>query len=244
MSNRGISSFDNRSTEKTKYQSLGKQISQSQSEELSTQLQVFQNALLSFRKQYSKELEKNPQIRSEFSEICTSFGIDPLVMSSSDVQVDQDEKYNQLAVRIIELCKLTKSINGGIVLVDDLLTLINNDSWLSADLRLQFTSDDILKALTRLKSLGDELQLLTIGHRKYIKSTAQEISADQTTILSTADLLGYVTVGLLRDNFTWKTVRCRTNLNDLVSQGVLWIDTQGKDRETKYWITSWINRNN
>ncbi len=241
---RGLASFESSAHKKQQYQTLGRKLVEEQREQIKTQLQVFQNALITFRKQHAEELRSNPDLWSKFSEICRSFGIDPLVISSLGIgsKADRQEKYNQLALRIIDICRLTKSLNGGMLLVDDLLDLINCESWFTEDPEVKITEQDVLTSLDNLKALGDELQLITIGNKNYIKSTTEEINADQGLILSAADILGYVTVAILRDNFKWRTYRCKSNLEDLVSNGILWVDDQSQNHERRYWITSWINK--
>ena len=240
---RGLASFDSADRKKQEYRTLGRKLIEEQREQIKTQLQVFQNALITFRKQHAEELRSNPELWAKFNDICRSFGIDPLVISSLGIgtKAARQEKYNQLALRIIEICRLTKNFNGGILSVQDLLTLINCESWFTEDPEVKITEQDVLISLENLKALGDELQLMVIGSRNYIKSTTEEINADQGLILSAADVMGYVSVRILRDNFKWKRYRCESNLDDLVSNGILWIDDQSEDHERIYWITSWIN---
>ncbi len=146
-----------------------------------------------------------------------------------------------MCLKIIEWCMRTRPLNGGIIALDDLVRLINSDTWVNTDLHLVFTESDIMDAINHLSVLGKELEHVKIGKREYIKSISQELNPDQRAILDTADVLGYVSVSLLHDNFGWKRVRCRTSIDELVTNGILWVDIREK-RETKYWITSWVNQ--
>lgn len=240
---RGIASLRSKDLSE-KYQSLGSTVSQSQRDHLLTQLQVFQAALISFKSEYASEIVQNEEVRTNFAEICIAFGIDPLVVASSITgeQNNNVERSNQLCLKMIELCTLTRPINGGIISVKDLLGMINSDTWVNNDLHLQFQQSDIVEALDHLKILGSELQLVKIGKKEYIKSIPQEINIDQSRILETADILGYVSVSVLRDNFGWKRVRCHSAIDELVSTGILWVDIQDGKHEVKYWTTTWINK--
>ena len=243
MSNqRGLQSLSTRELAE-KFQNLGLSISNSQQEQLQTQLQVFQAALISFKEDYKDEIRHNENIRSVFSEICIAFGIDPLVVASTlgDDEKSKYERRNQLCLKIIEWCMRTRPLNGGIIALDDLVRLINSDTWVNTDLHLVFTESDIMDAINHLSVLGKELEHVKIGKREYIKSISQELNPDQRAILDTADVLGYVSVSLLHDNFGWKRVRCRTSIDELVTNGILWVDIREK-HETKYWITSWVNQ--
>ena len=243
MSNqRGLQSLSTRELAE-KFQNLGLSISNSQQEQLQTQLQVFQAALISFKEDYKDEIRHNENIRSVFSEICIAFGIDPLVVASTlgDDEKSKYERRNQLCLKIIEWCMRTRPLNGGIIALDDLVRLINSDTWVNTDLHLVFTESDIMDAINHLSVLGKELEHVKIGKREYIKSISQELNPDQRAILDTADVLGYVSVSLLHDNFGWKRIRCRTSIDELVTNGILWVDIREK-HETKYWITSWVNQ--
>lgn len=241
MAQRGLSSLNSKSLNE-KYQTLGDVLLNAQREQLQTQLQVFQNALISFKSEYSKEIIQNEQARTCFAEVCMAFGIDPLVVASSINDADnsgknKSERNNQLCIKMIELCSITRPINGGIVSINELLKLINSDTWVSHDLQITFNENDIIESLNHLKIIGDELNLISIGKKKYIKTIPQELNSDELRVLETVDLLGYVSVSLLRDNFNWKKLRCQNIIDDLVTNGILWVDIR-KNHETKYWIPS------
>lgn len=240
---RGISSLNSKDLNE-KYQNLSSAVLKSQKDHLLTQLQVFQAALISFKTEYASEIIQNEEVRTNFAEICIAFGIDPLVVSSSITgeQNNNIERLNQLCVKMIDLCAQTRRINGGIISVSDLIDLINSDTWVNNDLHLNFTEKDIFQALDHLKVLSDELQLIKIGKRHYIKSVPQEINLDQKMIIEASDIMGYVTVSMLRDNFKWSKIRCQTAINELISNGILWVDQGGSGHRTKYWTTTWINK--
>lgn len=239
---RGLSSLNNDQINK-KFQELGSKFTEDQRKNLETQLQVFQAALISFKNEYADEIVHNETIRKTFAEICIAFGIDPLVVATtlSDDINNNSERLNQLSIKIIELCAAARPITGGIMSITDLLNMINKDTWVSSDLRFEFKESDVLEALDHLKILGDELQLIEIGKKKYIKNIPQNLNIDQNTIIETAEIIGYVSVGLLRDNFGWKSVRAKDCIDEMVFNGILWVDKHPGE-ETRYWISSWINK--
>lgn len=226
-----------------KFQSLGNSVISQQKDELETQLHVFQAALIAFKDEHASQIVQNEEIRTQFSEICIAFGIDPLVVAST-VSSDANnnvERRNQLCLKIMEICDSTRHVNGGLISLKDLLESINADTWVNHDLHLKFTDEDAIDALEHLQLLGNELELLKLGKHQYIKSTPQQLNTDQSAILNTADVLGYVSISILRDNFGWKKVRCNVAIDELVANGILWLDVR-ENHETKYWITSWINK--
>ncbi|KAG7928522.1 hypothetical protein KL925_001822 [Ogataea polymorpha] len=156
MNRKGLLSFDRNADQQTKFQDLGQAMLRQREEQLRTQLQVFQNALVSFKQEHKKELMKNPHLRAQFSQICESFGVDPLYMTAED-DLDPEERNNRLAIRIYEICQATRDLYGGIISVDEVIQLLTStiqDGW-------QFKLDhhDVHVAVESLKVLGNELEL-------------------------------------------------------------------------------------
>jgi ESCRT-II complex subunit VPS22 len=52
-------------------------------------------------------------------------------------------------------------------------------------------------------------------------------------VLEAAQLLGYVTPSMLMLNLQWPRARAKTAIEDLVSEGMLWVDKQCDEWE--YW---------
>ncbi|KJZ76229.1 hypothetical protein HIM_04311 [Hirsutella minnesotensis 3608] len=70
-------------------------------------------------------------------------------------------------------------------------------------------------------------------------SVPRELSSDQAAVLEAAQVLGHVSVGMLRDNLGWEGARCRTVIDDLVAQGMLWVDKQ-TGGEWEFWSPSFM----
>ncbi|KAG7868088.1 hypothetical protein KL918_001746 [Ogataea parapolymorpha] len=196
MSRKGLASFDRNADQQTKFQDLGQAMLRQREEQLRTQLQVFQNALVNFKQEHKKEMMKNPHLRAQFSQICESFGVDPLYMTAED-DLDPEERNNRLAIRIYEICQATRDLYGGIISVDEVIQLVTStiqDGW-----QFKMNHHDVHVAVESLKVLGNELELVKIGSKMYIKSVLQEFNADQSQILTAADNIGYVTMLLVNN---------------------------------------------
>ncbi|ANZ74569.1 BA75_00228T0 [Komagataella pastoris] len=254
----GLSALDNVQNHNQRYQEVGKKLLEDQTNQLQTQLTVFQNGLISFIKEHKKDIEDDPKFRTEFSQICLNFGVDPLAAFSiayngerrqatgrfkqkdikNDSTANQSEQdfYNDLGIKIMEICQDTADINGGVISIKEILQILSNKP-LTKLFGIQLTQDDIVKSINSLtEALGTELQIITIGHKLYCKSVPQELNKDNSTVLETCGNIGFVTVSLLIDNFGWKKARATTVLEDMVANGLLWIDEQAS--EIQYWELS------
>lgn len=82
---------------------------------------------------------------------------------------------------------------------------------------------------------GLTVETLASGER-YIRSIPKELNPDQAKVLEVAGIMGgFVSVGLLKANLGWEEERSRSVLEDLVTEGMVWVD-DGADGEREYWI--------
>lgn len=61
----------------------------------------------------------------------------------------------------------------------------------------------------------------------------RELSTDQAAVLEAVQVLGYVSASMLMANLRWTRARAQTVLEDLVGEGMLWVDKQSA--ECEYW---------
>ena len=100
--------------------------------------------------------------------------------------------------------------------------------------------DDIIRGINALEPLGPGITLITLPNgTKHIRSIPAELNPDQATVLDIAGITGgVVSVGLLRVNLGWEDGRCRNVLEELLVEGMVWVDDppQEGEGEREYWI--------
>jgi ESCRT-II complex subunit VPS22 len=94
-------------------------------------------------------------------------------------------------------------------------------------------SDDILRAVRSLEPLGSGFSIVSVGSKQYIRSVPKELNTDQATVLEAIQVLGFVSVSMLRLNLKWEKARAQTVIDDLLADGLVWLDAQGPEKE--YW---------
>lgn len=231
MKRYGLAAFDDRGIRENS-RGGSTPVLERQSIELNEQLAVFQERLLQFAKKHNSEIKANPEFRSKFVRMCTSIGIDPLsLFDKSEHLFNFNDFYYELCVKIVEICRQTKDMNGGILSFDEL----ERGFFKGLDVKVA----DLEKSIEMLKSLDGGFEVFDIRGKKFLRSIPNELTGDQTRILEICSILGYASISLLRANLDWKPVRSRAVLNEMVANGLLWIDEQA-DAETLYWDSSWI----
>lgn len=71
-----------------------------------------------------------------------------------------------------------------------------------------------------------------------IRSVPKELNVDESVVLEAIQVLGYITISMLQLNLGWGRARSVTIIDDLLSDGLVWVDRQAE--ETEYWGSAWI----
>lgn len=231
--------------ERGAYVQLGQTLNQKHSDELSAQLSVYQSALVNFASEHGETIKKNPEFRSNFTQMCNLIGVDPLelLLFLSSKEKKSEEFLLGLAVRVVEICQETRDLNGGLISLKELRSRFLE----SLSVPMDISDDDIVKGVSMLGTLGKGFEVLETNKKKWIKfsggSEAKGISNDHKRIYELSEFMGgYVTYRLLRDNYGWDSVRLKSVLDDMILNGFLWIDTQGSKGEWQFWEPSWISK--
>lgn len=223
---------------------LGQLLTKKQSDELSTQLAVYQSALVNFARDHGETIKNNPEFSRKFTQMCHLIGVDTLelMLFLDSSKKKSDNFYLGLAVRIVEICEETRDINGGLISLKELYSRLKDD----ASAPVTASEEEIIKSLTLLGEEGNGYEILDINRKKWIRSTGSSgkgsISTNQKKVYELCEFTGgYVTYRLLRDNYGWDAVRLNTVIDEMILNGFLWIDNQGFTGERQFWEPSWIS---
>ena len=246
----GIGAFDRSRLTSAHFASHGSNLRANNAEALSTQLAVFRSVLQQFAQTHAKDIRSDPSFRAQFARMCTAIGVDPLASSHTEgsnaagggglwaqlLGGSVNDFYFELAVRVVEVCGATRGENGGLIGLPELRERVSKGRMEGAS---EISEDDVRRAVGTLKPLGGGYAVLKVGRKEYVRSVPKELSNDQAGVLEAVQVLGCVSVGMLRDNLGWETARCRTVIDDMVAEGMLWVDKQTKG-EWEYWSPSFM----
>jgi ESCRT-II complex subunit VPS22 len=99
--------------------------------------------------------------------------------------------------------------------------------------------DDIVRSIGALGPLGPGISIISLRNgERYIRSVPKELNPDQATVLEVAGINGYISVSLLRVNLGWEEERSGSVLEELIVEGMVWVDEGGMEKE--YWIPKGI----
>ncbi|KAL1897232.1 ESCRT II complex subunit Dot2 [Ceratocystis pirilliformis] len=247
----GIGAFDRNRLTSAQFASHGSTLRTANAQALETQISVFRSLLQQFAQSHAKEIRSNPTFRAEFARMCAAIGVDPLAGSSSAAGSSGtgsggsiwaqllgrsvNDFYFELAVKVVEVCGATRGENGGLIGLKEVRDRIMSTRMEGA---AEVTDDDVLRAVGTLKPLGSSYSVVKVGHKQYIRSVPRELSTDQSFVMEASQIEGYVSVNMLMANLGWAKARAQTAIEDLLSEGILWVDKQCEPWE--YWNPSWI----
>ncbi|XP_011270237.1 vacuolar-sorting protein SNF8, variant [Capsaspora owczarzaki ATCC 30864] len=203
--------------------------------QITQQLEVFKSNLEEFATKYAKQIRKNPTFRQQFQVMCGTIGVDPLASTKGfwSELLGVGDFYYELSVQVVEVCLATRASNGGFITMQELMTRLTKRRGAKAQ---AISEDDIERAIKKLKTLGRGFDILVVGKQRLVRSVPTELNADQTVVLAAAQTLGYVTESSLVSTHGWSAERISAALNQLLREGIVWVDDQGSERS--YWPLS------
>ncbi|XP_025927623.1 vacuolar-sorting protein SNF8 isoform X2 [Apteryx rowi] len=140
--------------------------------------------------------------------------------------------YYELGVQIIEVCLALKHRNGGLITLEELHQQVLKGRGKFAQ---DVSQDDLLRAIKKLKVLGNGFGIIPVGGTYLIQSVPAELNMDHTVVLQLAEKKGYVTVSEIKSSLKWETERAKQVLEHLLKEGMAWLDTQAAG-DPQYWL--------
>ncbi|OMJ91411.1 hypothetical protein SteCoe_6100 [Stentor coeruleus] len=214
------------------YKKKGSEMEGEFKKNLKSQLQQFHQSLESFITNNRAEINKNPNLRQEFYDLCREIGLDPLISSKgacSDAR-ESDENtqyYNDIAVQATTVCLGLKNRTGGLLSIEDCWKWVNK-------LRGQRHSvplSDLYRAIDNLKVLGNGMTIIE-GESKMILSVPMELNLDQRGIIEAAKGTGFVSYDMFHQ---WNKTRFDKAVESLISEGMVWVDALPNGK-IQYWF--------
>lgn len=229
------------------FQQKGTSLAKEELEKLTGQMGEFRTNLEKFAQKYRKDIKRDGEFRRRFQEMCAVAGVDPLRSSANfwTKMLGLGDFYYELAIQIVEVFLSTSYKNGGIMTIEELLSRLiasrnvkgtSNSQSSSSDL---LTTDDILIAIKKLKSLGSNITEIQSRNSYIIHATPAELNSDHVEITQVAHTThGYVTFKILTERFSnWSDERIQKALDELIMEGLIWLDEQGTEGEYLYWFS-------
>ncbi|OQR93608.1 vacuolar sorting protein SNF8 [Thraustotheca clavata] len=230
----GIGAVKWKQEQKKAYEEVGTQLNESHLAHVQEQLDVFKTNLQAFAIKYKSQIKKDAEFRQRFQVMCSKIGVDPLASQKGfwSELLDMGDFYYELGVQIIEVCIVTRPKNGGLISIQELLTLLAKKR---GPLMQKISQDDIKRSVKKLRVLGEGFQVIELGSKTMIVTVPVELSQDHSSILLLAqETQGIVTTTLLAEKLGWDVNRSNIALNVLLRESMVWIDEQNPNVPAYY----------
>jgi len=221
-------------------------------------LTTFRASLETFARKHKAQIRSDPLFRTRFQEMCEAIGVDPLASTGGKrgalnlwgEMLGLGDFYHQLGVRIVELCMVTRSSNGGLMSIHDLTRRLNKNTQRAADC---VSEDDVARAVGKLSILGGGFGLIKLQALTMVMSVPLELNADHTSVLAFAatqrgrvsplqltapaaaagtrqgseagGAAGGQERGAAAGGLGWALERAERALQRLAAEGMAWVDT-------------------
>ena len=118
----GIGAIQKDKLAREKLAAKGEQLQEANVQEMSKQMDKLRENLEKFATLHRKDIQKDPEFRRHFQEMCASIGVDPLASSKGfwSEMLGVGDFYYELGVQIIEVCMAHSHKTGGLMELEDL----------------------------------------------------------------------------------------------------------------------------
>ncbi len=238
----GIAGIQKNKLVQEKFKEQGVEVLHQQFELLKDRLEFFKTNLQEFALKHKNEINKNPELRHYFSQMCSKIGVDPLASKKGfwAELLGVGDFYYELAIQIIEVCFKTRNQNGGIIKLDELYHRLATIAKYQ-----NISHDDIKQAIKNIQNgLGQGYQIMKIGNSNFVQSVPCELNSDNTLLLNkiqeeqerrSVNYMGW-TLQALMNLLHWSEQRVNTAMEVLLLEGMVWIDQVNSQSPIEYYF--------
>lgn len=145
--------------------------------------------------------------------------------------------YIELAVQVVEVCKATTPQNGGLITIEELLRRVKLSRKSIKHKKEDISIDDILRCIDKISVLGNGIKVFKFNKSYIIQSVPKELSLDHTEIVKLAQSKnGYIHKAMVMKELNWEENRFFRIINDMIMEGLVWLDKQSSEATTLYWF--------
>lgn len=231
----GISGLQSSAVARGQYKNLGENVAKIKMDQMKEQLDTFKTHLEEFARKHKNDIKKNPIFRAQFHAMCGKCGVDPLASNKGfwAELLGIGDFYYELGVQIVDICLGSRPDNGGLI---DLEELRYQLSVKRPNSREPITTDDCVRAISKLKVLGGGFEICSIGEQKLVRSVPTELNRDHNNILEMAQDRGFVSAEEIENRYGWTKGRVMDALNTLLKEGLAMIDDGHSNGKRHYWF--------
>jgi ESCRT-II complex subunit VPS22 len=233
----GIHGLKGKQGAAAKFKAIGKEIEAEQLDHVKAAMDVFKENLEKFAAKHKKDINRSPQFRAQFALMCQKVGVDPLASTKGfwAELLGVGDFYYELAVQIVDVCLATRPQNGGLIALEELIRRLRR---LRATGSQAISTDDVQRAVGKMKVLGSGFGIIEIGQEKMVVSVPVEFNKDHFQIIALASETAFVTIPLIQSSLGWPIERAKSAIDLLMREGMAWIDTNTPSGIVEFWIPS------
>nr|SVE75891.1 EOG090X09XM [Daphnia hispanica] len=240
----GIGAIHKQRVEQERFRGKATELQDNVFEQMTNQMEKFRTNLETFASKHRNEIKKNSAFRKQFQDMCASIGVDPLASSKGfwSELLGVGDFYYEIAVQVIEVCLATSQKNGGLITLGELRQRLIKARG-KAQHHQNISNDDIIRAIKKLKVLESGFSIISLKETKdssdiLIRSIPGELNADHTEVLKVAEANTFTSIDALKSTLNWDDCRCQQIINELLRDGVAWVDEQSSTKT--YWFPSFF----
>lgn len=234
----GVSAVHGKKDQSAQFSKVGKQLEETKLSFVQDVMRNFSTTLAEFAAKHKERINSDPEFRQQFHKMCLSTGVDPLASSKgfwADI-LGVGDFYFELGVKIIQIAVQARSMNGGIMPIEEMLSKLRMKKHGGASISIE----DIHRAVEKISVLGNGFRILSLGGKSVIISVPLEVTNDHEQLLSVAESEdGMVSAEVMQSLHGWTDERFALIIRPLLSDGMVWLDLH--DGKASYYFPSLSN---
>jgi ESCRT-II complex subunit VPS22 len=248
----GVSAVKKKQTDAVKFSAIGKAMEETKMAGIVDVLDKFRSSLSEFAQKHKNRINSDPEFRLQFHSMCVSVGVDPLASNKgfwADI-LGVGDFYFELGIKIIQICLQTRSANGGIITLKELVARLREKQRLVDASRKKkspssssssssalspgqqqnvlISSEDVVRSIEKLEVLGKGFSLVQTGKNgePLVLSVPLEVNRDHSDLMMVAQEIGYVSRPTMQSLYGWTSERFDRSIEPLLQEGIVWVDNQ------------------